>query len=267
MPEGDTLHRIARALGPALVGRAIDRLEVHDAGEIAELRGRQVTRVEARGKHLLVHIEGGWTLRTHLGMEGKVRKLHARERRPRASAVIVSGNDAFVVIHAYRAELVRTSALRTHPRLARLGPDLLDEQPGIDAAVRRASIPANAGREIADLLLDQRVAAGIGNVWKSEVLFERRIHPRTLVGALTADRLRELFETAARLMRANLGTRRRTSVPLSRRRQPNSDRLWVYGRAGKRCHECGTPIERFLQGDMARSTYLCPRCQALPGTR
>lgn len=267
MPEGDTLHRIAQALGPALAGRPIDRLEVHDAGEIPELRGRRVTRVEARGKHLLVHIEGGWTLRTHLGMEGKVRKLHARERRPRASAVIVSGDDAFVVVHAYRAELVRTTALRTHPRLSRLGPDLLEEPPDLDAAVRRARIAANAGREIADVLLDQRVAAGIGNVWKSEVLFDRRIHPRMLVGALNTDQLRELFGTAARLMRANLATRRRTSVPLSRRRQPNSDRLWVYGRAGKPCHECSTPIQRFLQGDMARSTYLCPRCQALSGTR
>ena len=110
MPEGDTLHRIARALAPALTGRTIDEIEVHDAGEVAELRGRTVTGVEARGKHLLVHIDGGWTLRTHLGMEGKVRRLHARERRPRASAVIVTGDDAFVVIHAYRADGVRYSS-------------------------------------------------------------------------------------------------------------------------------------------------------------
>src|SRR5690606_16482115 len=114
-----------------------------------------------------------------------------------------------------------------------------------------------------DVLLDQRVAAGIGNVWKSETLFERRIHPRTRVGMLSAEQLRDLYETASRLMRANLKTRRRTTVPLNRRPRPASERLWVYGRAGKPCHECGTHIERFLQGDMARSTYFCPRCQLL----
>ncbi len=262
MPEGDTLHRIARALGSALESRTIDRLEVHEAGEVPELRGRSVERVEARGKHLLITIEGGWTLRTHLGMKGKVRRLHARERRPRASATLVAGEDAFVVIHAYRAELIRTAALRAHPRLARLGPDLLAEPPDLDAAVRRASLAAHASREIAEVLLDQRVASGIGNVYKSEILFDRRIHPRTPAGAITAEQWQEVFTTAARLMRTNLATRRRTSVPLARRPRPGSDRLWVYARAGKPCLECGTPIERFAQGDMARSTYFCPRCQA-----
>jgi endonuclease-8 len=169
---------------------------------------------------------------------------------------------AYVCRRSYRAELLRTSALRAHPRLARLGPDLLADAPRIGDMVKRARLPAHAEREIGDLLLDQRVASGIGNVYKSEVLFEVRVHPRTKLRELSDEQLITIFETAARLMRLHLLTRRRTSVPLRRRGQPSSQRLWVYGRAGKPCVECGASIERFLQGDMARSTYFCPHCQA-----
>ena len=130
--------------------------------------------------------------------------------------------------------------------------------------VERATHPAHAGREIADLLLDQRIASGIGNVYKSEVLFLERLHPRTRVGAIDADRLRHLCEEAARLLRFNLRTRRRTTVPTRRRPYPTSPRLWVYERAGDPCLECGTKILRFTQGDMARGTWWCPTCQPAP---
>src|SRR5207237_1234501 len=130
----------------------------------------------------------------------------------------------------------------------------------IDLAVARASQAGNAGREIGDLVMDQRVAAGIGNVYKSEVLFECRVHPRTLMHQLTPGAIRAIYEKAAKLMRLNLLTRRRTSVPLRRRSEPSSQRFWVYMRAGKPCLDCGTPIERILQGDMGRSTYFCPVC-------
>lgn len=120
---------------------------------------------------------------------------------------------------------------------------------------------AYGDREIGDVLMDQRVAAGIGNVYKSEVLFECRVHPRTRVHELSDEKLTGLFERAAQLMRLNLLTRRRTSVPLRRRATPSSQRLWVYMRNGKECLDCGTAIERFMQGDMNRSTYFCPQCQ------
>jgi endonuclease VIII len=112
------------------------------------------------------------------------------------------------------------------------------------------------------VLLDQRIAAGIGNVWKSELMFEARLHPRTAMRKLDADVVRDIFINAARLLRLNLDTRRRTSVPLQRRPSQASQRLWVYRRDGKACLECGGRIERFLQGDMARSTYWCTTCQA-----
>jgi endonuclease VIII len=267
MPEGDTIHRTALALQRELQGRTLDRIVLRDRGDVAELAGRRVERVHALGKHLLVDIEGGWTLRVHLGMHGKWLRRHAREAQARApTVVLVAGDRAFDCVRAFTAELVRTSALRTHAKLARLGPDLLVESPDIDEAVRRALMPAYAGREIGDVLLDQRVAAGIGNVWKSEVLFACRVNPRANAGSLTREELRALYETASRLMRENLGTRRRESVPLRRRPEPGSQRLWAYGRAGKPCLECGAPIERFLQGDMGRSTYWCPVCQRSTAT-
>lgn len=268
MPEGDTVHRIAAVLKRELEGRTLARFVVRDRGDVPELAGRDVARIEAVGKHLLVHVDGGWTLRVHLGMHGRWIRRHIRERVPaRMTAMLVTGETAYICERAYTAELMRTDAVRTHARLARLGPDLLADPPDIDEAVRRARLPAYADREIGDLLLDQRVAGGIGNVYKSEVLFECRIHPRTRVRGLTDDQLRELFEKAAHLMRLNLLTRRRTSVPLRRRATPSSQRLWVYMRHGKPCLDCGTPIERFLQGDMARSTYFCPGCQERPSNR
>jgi endonuclease VIII len=262
MPEGDTIHRIARALGPILCGRRLDRIALRDRGEVDALTGARVESVEAVGKHLLVHFQGDWSLRVHLGMNGRVTRHHVRQPlRGRPTAVLVSGETLIAVERAFTAELVRTTALRAHPKLARLGPDLLADPPALEDVVRRARRPAYRAREIGDLLLDQRVAAGIGNVYKSEVLFECRVHPRTPVGDLAADRLRGVYETAAARMRENLATRRRTTVPLRRRARPSSERLWVYGREGKPCLECGSAIERFLQGDMARSTYFCPGCQ------
>jgi endonuclease-8 len=269
MPEGDTVHRIARVLGAELPGQTVVSLELHDRGAVPELAGRVVEGVAAVGKHLLVKFAGDWTLRVHLGMHGRWLRRHPGEARPRRwTVVITTGDVAYVCEGSYRAELLRTSALRAHPRLARLGPDLLADPPDIPAMVQRARLPAYAAREIGDAVLDQRIAAGIGNVYKSEVLFECRIHPRTKLRDLTDAQLTQIFETAARLMRLNLLTRRRTSVPLRRRDQPSSQRFWVYMRNGKPCLDCRTPIERFLQGDMARSTYFCPTCQpatSIPG--
>lgn len=262
MPEGDTVHRNARVLERELQGRTLARFFVRDRGDVPELVGRTIDRIEARGKHLLVHMSGGWILRVHLGMKGSWVRRHVRERTPAdATATLVVDETAYTCVGAFTAELMRENALRTHPRLGRLGPDLLADPPDIAAAVKRAMQPAYANREIGDVLMDQRVAAGIGNVYKSEVLFECRVHPRTRMHHITPEKMAELYERAAHLMRLNLLTRRRTAVPLRRRPTPTSHRLWVYMRAGKPCLDCGTRIERFMQGDMNRSTYFCPRCQ------
>lgn len=262
MPEGDTIHRIARVLGRELTGKQIDRIFLHDRGEIAELAGKRVEAIEAVGKHMLVKFDVPWVLRVHLGMNGHWRRLHIREKAPREPTVrIETAEVAYVCQRAYKAEMIRSAALKSNPRLARLGPDLLADPPDIELAVQRAIQPGNANREVGDLVMDQRVAAGIGNVYKSEVLFECKVHPRTRMHELSQEDVRAIYEKAAELMRLNLLTRRRTSVPLRRRPTPSSQRFWAYMRAGKPCLDCGTPIERILQGDMGRSTYFCPRCQ------
>jgi endonuclease-8 len=111
-------------------------------------------------------------------------------------------------------------------------------------------------------VMDQRVAAGIGNIYKSEVLFECRVHPRTTVHRLGAEGLTAVYEKAATMLRLNLLIRGRKSVPMRRREAPTLQRFWVYMRKDKPCFDCGAPIERILQGDMGRSTYFCPVCQA-----
>lgn len=262
MPEGDTIHRHAAALDRDLSGRVIEHLELRDTGPVNELVGARLTSVRAHGKHLLVHLDGDWSLRVHLGMKGRWRRLAPGGRPPpRPTVLIRAGGRAWACVRAYQAELVRTPGLRSHPRLARLGPDILGRPPRIAAIVERARLPAHASREIADVLLDQRVVAGIGNVYKSEVLFLHRIHPRTRLGDLTDGDLAGLLDTTARLMRRNLKTRGRTTVPLRRRPTPSSPRLWVYDRAGEPCLDCGTPVERMVQGDLARRTFFCPGCQ------
>ena len=266
MPEGDTVHRITRVLQKELQGRTLARLYVRDRGDIAELAGLKVEKITAQGKHMLVQIGVEWILRIHLGMHGTWLRKHVREVMPAdITAMLVTDETAYICVGAYRAELMRAGAVRVHPILARLGPDLLADPPDIAEAVRRARLGAHAHREVGELVLDQRIAAGIGNVYKSEVLFECRIHPRTRMRALTEEKVEAIFRRAAELMRLNLLTRRRTAVPLKRRATPSSQRLWVYGRAGKPCLDCGNRIEMFLQGDMARSTYFCPYCQAASG--
>jgi endonuclease-8 len=263
MPEGDTVHRHARLLAGHLVGRPLRRLWLNDMGHVTELEGRDVASIEARGKHLLVHVAGGWSLRVHLGMKGRWRALPVATAVPPGSTVLIeAGDQAFACVRAYHAELARTHTLKRHPKLVRLGPDLLADAPRIREAAARARRPAFRHREIGDLLLDQRVASGVGNVYKSEVLFRCRIHPRTTVGRIPLDGLEKLFQEAAVLMQFNLATIRRTTVPLKRRPDPNSPRLWVYGRAGEACLACRSVIERIVQGDLARSTYFCPECQS-----
>jgi endonuclease-8 len=289
MPEGDTLHRIAARVGGGVAGGVVERLFLADRGDVRDAVGWGVENVFAVGKHLLVGFDSGWALRTHLGMNGRVFAVPLRGEPPRGPTFLIrvdprSGASSagspggmptsptptasgtvppvtLVAVRAYRAELIRATRPERHPRLSRLGPDLLAEPPDLDGVVARALVPGHGSREIADLLLDQRIGSGIGNVYKSEVLFVERIHPRTPVGALDASEVRGLYERAAELLRLNLRTRRRTTVPTRRRPYPSSPRLWVYGRGGDPCLECGATIERLVQGDMARPTWMCPRCQ------
>ncbi|MDQ3400472.1 MAG: Fpg/Nei family DNA glycosylase [Chloroflexota bacterium] len=266
MPEGDTIWRAARALGTALAGQVVTgfRTTSPDISPAAEraVRGRTVTNVEARGKHLLMTFARGHdelVLHTHMRMNGSWHIYRPGEswRRPAASARVVVETDVFVApcFDAPVIEILRGADLDRHPALKALGPDAMAD--AFDTAAALARVRAEPRREIAVALLDQRCIAGLGNVLKSEALFLARVSPFAQVGHLDDAPLRGLLEQGHRLLVLNRsGPRRRTRFVLDARQN-----LWVYGRRGDPCLVCGTPIESALQGEDARRTYWCPRCQ------
>jgi endonuclease-8 len=221
--------------------------------------GATVASVESRGKHLLIGFDNGLTLRTHMRMTGSWHRYRPGERwrLPAQSATVVIETPEAVAVcfNAPVAELLTGTELARHARLNALGPDLLSKDFEPDVAV--AQLRDRPDAEVANALLDQEAMAGIGNVYKSEVLFLERTNPWTDVSALSDERLGAIVATARRLMRANLRGGARVTTG---RRQPGAG-LWVYGRAGRPCRRCATLIRAARQGELARTTYWCPRCQ------
>jgi endonuclease-8 len=286
LPEGDTIHRWARRLDAALTGHTVVRFELRrdPRGNRLPAKGTAITRVEARGKHLLVQFDDGATLHTHMELHGRwdVYRRGERWRRPAHTARVVieveDGTSA-VCFAAPIVELRREGKAgpptRASRSLAALGPDLCDDAPDLDEVMRRVDA-TDASRPIGDLLLDQRVAAGIGNVYKSEVCWAHRVHPFTPLRDVDADLRRALYETAHTMLHANLTTPRRVTY---------RDGLAVYANAGRPCPRCRTPIAQAYGGDdehadrvaplpvarpreqasaALRTTFWCPTCQPPP---
>lgn len=257
MPEGDTIHRAANRLRPALEGHGLTRFEAARLVGDRPAVGETIDSVEARGKHLLIGFSGGLVLRTHMKMTGSWHLYREGERWRKGAhlARAIVGADSGWVAVCFQAPVVETfhRAAREPDPLAGLGPDLTGEAPDLDVVLARVPVIAEPGIEVADALLDQRIAAGIGNVYKSEVLFLHGIDPFTPVGAIDEARLRDVYETAHRLLRANLHTSRRVTY---------RGGTGVYGRKDQPCLRCGTVIRMRRQGPMARSTYWCPSCQS-----
>jgi endonuclease-8 len=264
VPEGDTLHKTAARLRPALQGHRLTRFEAARLRGDAPALGTRIELVEARGKHLLVHFEGGLTLRTHLGMTGSWHLYRDRERwkRPAYLARAVLGADSGWVAVCFQAPVVETfhRAGAEPDALAALGPDLCLPvsltDAVLDQVVERVARLAPAGSTLGEVLLDQRIAAGIGNVYKSEACFAVGLDPATPIELVDQAQRRRVWATAARQLQANLGQAERRTHPAG---------LAVYGRAGQPCHRCGTPIRMTRHGDLARSSYWCPTCQSRLG--
>ena len=155
-------------------------------------------------------------------------------------------------------ECVEKKKLALHTPLRRLGPDLLSEAVDLDAIVARARSRSEAEEIISDVLIDQSIASGIGNIYKCETLFVCRMHPLKNLHLIDDETLRALYVSAGRLMRANLGRVSRRTTAKARFDTP---RLAVYGRAGKPCLECGATIRKQQMGRRPRLTFWCPRCQ------
>jgi endonuclease-8 len=273
MPEGDTIYRAAVAMHRALAGRVVTRFEsVYPAvTRIADDRpvvGRTIESVSARGKHLLIAFSGDLVLRTHMRMNGSWHLYRAGikwQRPARDMRVLVGAGDVEAVgFNVPVAELLTARELARHAQLNALGPDLLD--PAFDPAEAARRMRARGSDAVGDALLNQRVLAGIGNVFKSEILFLAGIEPFTPVAALSDADVERLVAIAREQLAANVLTRSQTLTPSIGRRTTRSldpnKKLWVYGRGGKPCRRCGTPILARKTGLDARLTYWCPRCQA-----
>jgi endonuclease VIII len=291
MPEGDTIFRAARTLNRALAGHQVVRFEsvfpaLTRIDEDTPLAGRRIEHVTAAGKHVLMRFSaldlaqggasderearrGDLVLRTHMRMNGSwhIYRVGERWRRPRRDMRIVVATADFEAVgfNVPVAEFLEEPALARQDDLRLMGPDLLAATFDASEALRR--IRARPELSIADALLNQRLVAGAGNVYKSEVLFLCGVNPFAPVAAVSDDALLAILATARKHLQANVidataaivtyrGYRRTT------RRADPAERLYVYGRAGKPCRRCGTPIAMRAQGPNARLTYWCPRCQA-----
>jgi endonuclease-8 len=276
MPEGDTIFRTAQVLRAVLQGEAVVAARGRPGGvQLERIVGSRVERVESAGKHLLISFSNGLTLHTHMRMDGEWHRYRVGEQwwrdASRAVAVIEVPRGIAVCFDAPTVELIETRALPLHPALRRLGPDLLADAFKPEDALQRLRAPAVADVPIGDALLDQRLAAGVGNVFRSEICFIERVDPFASVGSLTEDSLRRLVEAARRLLRANRTGPGRTTTPDLLGGQPGSfgprspgGRLWVYGRAGRPCRRCGTAIRTQVSGaSMPRRVYWCPSCQSV----
>jgi endonuclease-8 len=274
MPEGDTILRSARALQQALGGRQVTLFEtayaqLESVNDQSPVTGRTVEQVESRGKWLLIHFSGDLILTTHMLMSGSWHIYRSGERwkRSRSHMRVVLGAGDMVAV-AFDVPIARFHTARTLERfagVAKLGPDVLGDSFAVDEAESR--LLKQGSEEVGNVLLNQRVLAGVGNVFKSEICFACGINPFRKVADLTRREIECLLETARRLLAANVADGVRDGIVTytgGRRTTGSSNpaaRLWVYHRSGSECRRCGTKILMRKQGLGARSTYWCPDCQ------
>ena len=276
MPEGDTIFRSARALQQALGGKAITRFEtalapLASVNDQTPVTGRTVEQVESRGKWLLVHFSGDLILATHMLMSGSWHIYRAGERwhRSRSNMRVVLETADMVAV-GFNVPVAKFHTSRTLERfnaVAGLGPDLLGSGFAEDQALAR--ILEHSGEEVGNVLLNQRVMAGIGNVFKSEICFACGVHPFRLVSTLNKQEIECLIATSRRFLAVNVaeGSGDAIVTYTGLRRTTGSSnpaaRLWVYKRNGEECRRCGTVILTRKQGIGARSTFWCPDCQRM----
>ena len=252
MAEGDTILRLARRFQESMVGEAVAAAAPNPRGKAAgieRLEGLRLQDAEARGKHLLLDF-GELALHSHLGMSGgwHFYRGGARWGRPRSAAwaILSAGGWDAVQFGGPTLRVAPPGRLRHDPQLARLGPDVLD--PGFDMDAAVAGMRAQPGRGLGEALLDQRLVAGIGNIFKSEACFAAGVDPWRRVGDLSERELRNVLLAASELMRRAADEGRHPHL--------------VYRRRQGACPRCRGPVSSRGQGDDNRTTYWCPRCQA-----
>ena len=273
MPEGDTIFRAARTLTRALAGKSIARAS-SSLPELAnaKLSGHRVEAIEAHGKNLVVRFDDGRALHTHMRMNGAWHLYRAGEpwRKAEHLARIVLEVDAAngdpplvaVCFSAPVVRLLRAGELDTDVKLASLGPDVLAADFDAPEAIRR--LRALGAMPLGEAIVHQNAIAGVGNVYKSEVLFARRLDPFAAVASFDDETLLALVNDARRMMLRNVanGGGMRTTMTS---RHLHGSRFAVYDRSGQRCFVCGEIVRMRRQGSLNRSTYYCARCQKIAG--
>jgi endonuclease-8 len=271
MPEGDTLLIAAKKLDAILTGRTITRF----ASPLPELKeqgveGQRVTAVRAHGKHVIIELGDGRALLSFLRMQGNWSAFEKSKLRPgllrktardpswddeETTLIIETESTVAILTRAAWAELAPLAKIEA--RLSGLGPDLL--APDYDQAEVLLRLRKSPELTIAEALLRQSIVAGIGNVYKSEVLFLEKVSPFASVGSLDDATLGRVLTRARQLMRRNLapGARRTTFGTFA------SANYFVYERSGQHCLKCDTKIRMLRQGTLQRSTYFCPECQGV----
>jgi endonuclease-8 len=282
MPEGDTIYRSARAMQRAIGGQVCTGFEtglatlarVNDDKPVA---GRMIEKVEARGKWLLVHFSGDLILLTHMLMSGSWHLYRTGEKwfmgKDKMRAVIRTAEWQAVAFNVPVAEFHTARSLARNTQVPKLGLDVLGEGYTVENAVAKLKAygAEHPEAEIAVVLLNQRVLAGLGNVYKSEVAFAAGVNPFRPMRTITDREYEVMAERAQRWMKENVADGKGDGIVTyfgNRRTTGNSnrdDRLWVYGRKGQECRRCGAAIEGRKQGVQARSTFWCPGCQPWVG--
>ena len=252
MAEGDTILRLARRFEATLLGEAVAASAPNPRGKAArieKLDGRTLEAVEPHGKHLLLDF-GEISLHSHLGMSGgwHFYRPGSRWRRPRSSAWAVLSNDEWEAVQfgGPTLQVSPTARLRRNPQITWLGPDILAE--GFDPDAVIPAMRADPTRGLGDVLLDQHLVAGIGNIFKSEACFAARVDPWRPVGEVSDEELHAVLEAARAQMQAAVESGGR-------------HRFAVYKRRQSGCPSCRGPLSSRGQGDANRTTYWCPRCQ------
>ncbi len=264
VPEGDTIFRAAATLDRWLRGREVTAARTTvDRLPAGKLVGQTVDAVEAQAKHLLIRFSGGSVLHTHMKMTGSWHVYSAGERWQKSPAqarfVLEAGDRVAVCFNAPVVELLAAGGEQLHPSLSGLGPDVL--KPPVDLAeVRRRVARRPLTLPVGELLLDQQLVSGIGNIWRCESLFVQRLDPWLHRSQLSDERLDEVVTVAAEMMMRAASP----SAAGGRDFGGGPDRPWVYGRSRRPCYRCRTPIKLGHLGAQARMVYWCPSCQS-PG--
>lgn len=263
MPEGDSIYRTATALRAALLGKPLLSFEAPRHVGLLPSPNAVVERVDSHGKHLEIGFDDAVILHTHMRMTGSWHLYRTGEQWRKATSqarvmLRVAGWQA-ICFNAPVVEIYRAREATRHPGLGSLGPDLCRAGVDIVECVTRIERYCAGDLTVAEVLLDQRIACGVGNVFKSEVLWACQLHPLSPIESLSIDQRFRLLETVASMLQANLDRVDRVTAP----EVPGGTA--VYGRTGKPCFRCGSTIEVRKHGQQARVTYFCPGCQVQLG--